>query len=374
MERRSFLRSGLVLGAAGLGGGVGLLPDFALAHEPVSDGTLRLNSNENPLGLSPAARKAIIDGLGEANRYPRDNRVAMVETLAARHEVEPENIFLGCGSTEILQMSVQALYAPGRRLVQADPTFEDVPLYSEPFDYDLVKIPLDAHFAHDIGRMRESAESAENGALVYVCNPNNPTGTITSSADVDAWIDSADGDIFFLVDEAYFEYCESADYWSCDRWIERRPNVIVARTFSKIYGMAGIRLGYGVAHAETASRLRQFMSKTNANELVLVAALAALNDEDLVSRSLEANTKAQQILYGCLEELDLEYLDSSTNFVMHRINGELNSYRERMLENDVKVGRPFPPMLNYNRLSLGLPEEMERFCEVLRTFRVNSWI
>ena len=374
MERRSFLRTGLALGIAGAaGGGTALLPEPAWAGPQSSDGTLRLNSNENALGLAPAARSAIIDGLGDANRYPRDNRIRMIETLAEVHGVESQNIVLGCGSTEILQMSVQALFEPGATLVLADPTFEDVPSYAEPFAYDVVKVPLDGRYAHDIGRMRETAQSARGRSLVYVCNPNNPTGTLTPSAEVDAWIEAAPENVYFLVDEAYFEYCEDPGYWSCTKFIDR-PNVIVARTFSKIYAMAGIRLGYAVAHVEAADMLRQFIAKTNANELVLVAAYAALHDDELVPRSLATNSEAKAILYERLNELELEYLPSQTNFVMHRINGELDTYRERMLEADVKVGRPFPPMLSYNRLSLGLPEEMSRFAEILGEFRSKGWV
>jgi histidinol-phosphate aminotransferase len=138
--------------------------------------------------------------------------------------------------------------------------------------------------------------------------------------------------------------------------------------------MAGIRLGYAVAHEEAAARLNEFIAKTNANHLVLVAAKAALDDPELITGSRDANARATRTLYDVLEELDLEYLPSRTNFVMHRIDGDLETYRRRMLESGVKVGRPFPPMLGYNRLSVGLPEEMERFAEILRGFRKKGWV
>ncbi|NIR46420.1 MAG: aminotransferase class I/II-fold pyridoxal phosphate-dependent enzyme [Gemmatimonadetes bacterium] len=372
MERRDFLKAGLALGAAA-GGGIVTLANAKTAPDLRPGETLRLNSNENPLGLSPAARRAILDGLDEANRYPRDSRVQLIEALAALHGVEPENIVLGNGSTEVLQMSVQALATPRSRLVLADPTFEDVPWYALPFPYELVRVPLDGRFAHDLEAMRRAASSAAGPALVYICNPNNPTGTLTPSAEIDDWIEAAPETVSFLVDEAYFEYCEDPAYWSCVKWVDK-PNVIVARSFSKIYGMAGIRLGYGVAHDETAGRLRQFIGKNNANHLVLVAALAALNDEGLIPRSRAANAEGMNILHRALDELGLEYLPSHTNFVMHRIRGELDTYRERMAAHGVRVGRPFPPMLDYNRLSIGLPEEMSRFVEVLREFRSAGWV
>jgi histidinol-phosphate aminotransferase len=373
MERRAFLKAGLAMGAVAAGGGA-IAPALpASILDPGPGDTLRLNSNENPLGLSPAARRAIVDGLSEANRYPRDSRERLVAALSELHGVKPENIVLGNGSTEILQMSVQALATPDSRLILADPTFEDVPWYALPFPYELVRVPLDGRFAHDFERMRRATSSAAVPSLVYVCNPNNPTGTLTPSAELDEWIAAAPETVYFLVDEAYFEYCEDRDYWSCVKWIDR-PNVIVARSFSKIYGMAGIRLGYGVAHQETARRLGQFIGKNNANHLVLVAALAALGDEDLIPRSRSANAEGMRILHDVLDELELDYLPSHTNFVMHRIPGELDTYRDRMLAHDVKVGRPFPPMLEYNRLSIGLPEEMSRFAEVLREFRSKGWV
>ncbi|UCC48761.1 MAG: aminotransferase class I/II-fold pyridoxal phosphate-dependent enzyme, partial [Gemmatimonadota bacterium] len=227
MERRTFLRTGLALGAASVGGGIGLLPDLATALTPRTAGTLRLDSNENPLGLAPAARRAVIDGIGEANRYPGEARAEMIDALAGMHGLTPENIVLGCGSTEVLQMAVQALATPDARLVLAEPTYEDVPWYCEPFTYRLERVPLDARFAHDIGRMQEHVNTASGRVLVYVCNPNNPTGTLTPSAAIDAWIESAPEHVYFLVDEAYYHYCEDPGYWSCMKWIGDRPNVIV---------------------------------------------------------------------------------------------------------------------------------------------------
>jgi histidinol-phosphate aminotransferase len=373
MRRRTFLHTGLALGAAGMSGGLLTLPEPARASAPRSGGPLRLNSNENPLGLAPAARRAVIDGLEEANRYPRQARVELVEALASLNGVEPENIVLGNGSTEVLQMSVQALAGPEARLILADPTFEDVPWYGEPFSYRLERVPLDGRFAHDLGRMRELAESGSGRALVYICNPNNPTGTLTPSAEVDSWIESAPENVYFLVDEAYYEYCEDHGYWTCARWIGERKNVMVARSFSKIYGMAGMRLGYGLAHPETAGQLRRFIGRNNANQLALVAGLASLNDSELIARSREANSTAMDVLHEVLDELELEYLPSHTNFVLHRIRVDLESYRDRMREHEVRVGRPFPPMLDYNRISIGLPEEMERFAETLRMFRGKGW-
>jgi histidinol-phosphate aminotransferase len=369
-----FLRAGLAIGAAGVAGSYGLLPEIARAIPSDSDGVLRLNSNENPLGVAPAGRRAIIEAIEEANRYPRERRLKLIDELARLNGVKSDNIVLGNGSTEVLQMAVQAYATPDAKLVLADPTYEDVPWYAQPFTFQLERVPLDGNYAHDLNRMRKRAESGQQRALVYLCNPNNPTGTLTPSAEIDAWIESARDDTYFLVDEAYYEYCEDPAYWSCSRWIDDRPNVIASRSFSKIYGMAGMRLGYAIAHPDTADRLREFIGRNNANQLALAAAIASLADAELIERSRAANRQGKRILQDCLAELDLEYLPSHTNFVMHRIRGDLEVYQERMAEAGARVGRKFPPMLEYNRLSIGLPEEMERFTEILRGFREKGWV
>ncbi len=149
---------------------------------------------------------------------------------------------------------------------------------------------------------------------------------------------------------------------------------MVARTFSKVYGMAGIRLGYGIAHPETAGRLRRLNVRNNANHFALVAGTASLEDGEFVRRSLSVNERGKRIAFQCLADLDVEVLPTHTNFLMHRIVGDLRAHIVRMRERGIRVGRPFPPMLDYNRVSIGLPDEMERFAEALRAFRKAGWI
>jgi len=383
MDRRGFITTGVAAGLVGLSGRAtaleaavsrgGVLRRRARPAGP-ANGVIKLSSNENPAGLSPAARDAVTEALGVANRYPRETRTRMVEAVARYHGVPKESVVLGAGSTEVLQMSVQALQAPRARLVIADPTFEDVPRYQRPFAYELVKVPLDARYAHDLGHMREIAEEAWRPSVVYLCNPNNPTGTLTPSDEIDAWIRSAHESTFFLVDEAYFEYAGDPAYHTALPWIPEHPNVIVVRTFSKIYGMAGMRLGYGLAHPDTARRLRDFISANNANQLALAAGLACLGDEELIRRSVRLNATALGIARSTLDDLGLEYLPTQTNFLMHRIAGDLEAYRKRMLDAGIRVGRPFPPMLEWNRVSIGLPEEMARWADTLRDFRKKGWV
>jgi histidinol-phosphate aminotransferase len=372
MFRRDFLRAGAALGAVGLTHARDVLA--APASRPPASTTLRLNSNENPLGLSPAARAAVIEGMSEANRYPRTSRDALRETVAAGHGVKPEQIVFGAGSTEVLQMLVQAHVIAGGTIVLADPTFEDVPHYSDPFAPHIVRVPLDGQYRHDIARMRDAAREAPRPVLVYLCNPNNPTGTVTPCGEIDEWIAERPAGVRFLIDEAYFEYVEDAGYWPSVHWVSERRDVVVVRTFSKIHGMAGMRLGYGIAHTETAEQLVRYLSKNSTNHLAHVAAQASLGDRAHLQRGIEVNRRATRTLQNTLEALGLEYLPSHTNFLMHRIPGELETYIMRMREHGVQVGRPFPPMLSFNRVSIGTLGEMERFADVLRSFRKRGWV
>lgn len=379
MDRREFLTAGAAVGAVGLSRLV-TFPDRSVAAPQVpgqaasSVGTIRLNSNENPLGLSPSARMAVEKGIAEANRYPDAAREQLADALALRLGVKSENIVLGNGSTEILQIIVQASNAPQGRLVMADPTFEAISFYQRTLTYTTEKVSLTSSFAHDIQQMKDRVAAGNSPAVVYLCNPNNPTGTLTSSAEIDAWIAEAPETVLFAVDEAYLEYVEAPGYWSALKWIQDRPNVIVARTFSKIYGMAGMRLGYAVAHPETARRLREFLTWDNANSLALAAGLASLADDGLEARGRAVNEVALTMTRNCLDELGLDYLPSHTNFLMHRIEGDVKEYIGRMRERGLHVGRPFPAMPSYNRLSMGLPEEMEIWAETLKDFRQKGWV
>jgi histidinol-phosphate aminotransferase len=377
MRRRQFLHGGLLaLGApAVLSTRTPELIPWIPAGKTQADGSIRLSSNENALGMAPVSREAIIQGIAEANRYPSYSRRELTQALAQKHGVSEEGIVLGNGSTEILQMGVQAFMDPNLRLVSPVPTFEDVFEYSDPHPWvDVRAVPLLPDHSHDLTRMAEETKDSDGTVLVYVCNPNNPTGSLTPVKDVEAWIRTAGENVFFLVDEAYFEFVDSGDYYSLDGIAWENPNVVVARTFSKVYGMAGMRLGYAVVHPETARRLRAFAAGPNTNHLALVAGLAGLRDATWVGKSVGSNLESRRLAYQVLDELGLEYIPSHTNFVMHRISGDLREYIDRMADAGIRVGRPFPPMLDYNRCSFGLPSEMERFAETLRDFRRKGWV
>jgi histidinol-phosphate aminotransferase len=376
MDRRGFVTSGMAAGIAGVtasGGALGALLERTPGWMPgktLPDGDIKLSSNENPLGLAPAAKDALIQAIGEANRYP--NRGPLLEELSRYLDVTPDNLTLGFGSTEILQVSVQALQGPNTPLIIAAPTFEDVTDYQDTMPFEVEAIPLTADLQHDVGRMREAAK--RRPSVVYFCNPNNPTGTVTSARDIDAWIADAPETTTFLMDEAYLEYVDSDEYWPAMKWIEQKPNVIVIRTFSKIFAMAGLRLGYAVSHPTTARRLNEHTVQNSPNVLASAAGIASLRDEGLVERSVAVNDEAKSIVKQTLDELGLDYFPTNANFIMHRINGDPATYRGRMREAGLLVGRDFPPMLEYNRLSFGLPNEMDRWADTIKDFRGKGWV
>jgi histidinol-phosphate aminotransferase len=377
MDRRGFVTSGMAAGLTGVttsGGALGALLDRTPgwgAGRTDEDGNIRLSSNENPLGISPAAREAVIEAIVDANRYG-GRREEVLDELARYLGVRTDNLTLGFGSTEILQVATQAFQGPNTPLVAAAPTFEDVMDYQDTMPFEVITVPLTSDLQHDVGRMRE--EASRRPSLVYFCNPNNPTGTITSSADIDAWIADAPETTTFLMDEAYLEYVTDQAFWPSLKWIEDKPNVIVIRTFSKIFGMAGLRIGYAVSHPSTAARLEEHCIQNSPNMLAGAAAIASLNDDGIVGRSVAVNEESKAIVHQTLDELGLDYLPTNTNFLMHRINGDLATYRNRMAEKGLLVGRNFPPMLDHNRLSFGLPNEMDRWASAIKDFRSKGWI
>jgi histidinol-phosphate aminotransferase len=377
MRRRGFLK----VGAAALAAPAWLGLDTAFAQatmRPIAAGAPRLNrpiklsQNENPLGLPPAAVEAALDATRNGHLYPQ-RTAELTAKLASRLGVPADNVLLGNGSSEILQITVQACAGPDATLVMAEPTYGDPERYARAAGMRIVKVPLASDGAHDLARMRAAAEAGRGPVLVFLCNPNNPTGTLTSCDAIDEWLHAAPANVTFLIDEAYYEYVDAPDYRTFAPLAVRRPNLVVSRTFSKVYGMAGLRLGYGVASGATFERARAHISNLNTSTVAQAAGIAALDDADYVRRSLESNAAALRVATATLDELGLEHMPTHTNFVMHRIRGDVQTYIARMREHDVIVGRPFPPLLAWNRVSIGTAEDMAGWAETLRMFRARGW-
>jgi histidinol-phosphate aminotransferase len=298
-----------------------------------------------------------------------------VAQIAELHGLTPEHVVLGNGSTEVIRMAIEAHASSGSRILQASPTYENAIAYARPYPFRIEQVPLTSEFAHDVQRMSRMAEGWREPTVVYICNPNNPTGTLTPSAELDEWFSSAAGNVFFIVDEAYYPFVDDPNYWSAEKWAGQRSNVLVTRTFSKLYGIAGLRIGYGICGIETAARLSRHATRSSPNTMAVEAALGALEEEGWYERSLETWDQCKHVVTGCLDELGLHYFKSHTAFLFHEIRSDQRLYIRRMADQGIQVGRPFPAIPDHSRLSLSaMPDGMERFAETLRMFRRRGWI
>ncbi|STZ00271.1 Histidinol-phosphate aminotransferase 2 [Moraxella lacunata] len=347
------------------------------AFAPSKDTPLLLNFNENSLGMSPKAKKAILDSLDLSLRYPDSQREALVDELARVNGVNTNQLSIGNGSSENIQAFVQAIYTQALQnkqafqLVVPDPTFNYAELHANALGAKVVKVPVNAKdFGFDIAKMQKVANDFDGVTLFYLCNPNNPTGTITPKNTLSHWVNNAPKNHYFLLDEAYGEYVANPNFESGLAFIKQgNPNVLVAKTFSKIYALAGLRIGYAIGSKELIELTERFMSLDNTNLSGAVASLASLQDTEFLEYSRLSNLRSRQIVETTLKELKLKYAESNGNFIFHEIKGDVKTYQERMKERHIFVGRAFPPIDGYNRLTLGTPEEMVAFVKVLKEFR-----
>ncbi len=337
-------------------------PTSASGAEP--GGPIRLNANENPYGpCSPS-----LDALGKsgagASRYPIALEQQARETIAKLHRVPPEQIVLGCGSSDVLRMADAAFLAPGKTVVAAEPTFEAVLEYARVTRAEAVKVPLTPHFRHNLKAMAAACD--KRTGLVYVCNPNNPTGTIVTGDELARFFPRVPASAIILVDEAYHHFVENPEYRSALDILGHHENVVVARTFSKIYGMAGMRLGYVVASPANAKAMERCASFSNTNEAVLAMGLAGLADREAVARPRKLINDTRRWLCAELQKDGRQYIPSEANFVMIDVGEDVAPLGEKFRERGILVGRKFPSMPNWLRVSIGKPEEMEAFVRVLR--------
>jgi histidinol-phosphate aminotransferase len=359
MSRRAFAGSLAATSVALLD--TPLLSRVAHAARNVSPGAVILSSNENPYGPSSKALDAAAHAA--ANRYPDGLEDEVRSALARHHGVSVEQVVLGCGSSEILQMADEAFSGPGRRVVAAEPTFEAVLAYAKVVRADGIKIPLTPDFRHDLPRMAAACDATTG--LVYVCNPNNPTATIVSGDEMAAFAAQVPRTATILVDEAYHHFVEDSRYRSSLELIGKHPNVVVARTFSKIYGMAGLRLGYAVGSKETIAAMRPYASWSNANASVLAAALASVADAELVPRQRKLLNDTRKWLVGELAKRGFRTMPSETNFVMIDVGGDVTPVIQAFRARNILVGRKFPSLPNWLRVTVGTRDETAAFLAAL---------
>ncbi|PWT89521.1 MAG: hypothetical protein C5B55_11265 [Blastocatellia bacterium] len=379
LSRRSFSK----LISVGALGAVPLINGKVAAHEsarqpnglslfatPSTPNIVRLSSNENPYGPSPAALKAMTDNFSLAWRYPDEYGDMLTEDLAKMHSVSPQEILLGDGSSELLKVCAAAFTSVDKKLVIANPTFGAIARHAEVGNAQVVKVDLTRDYRHDLPRMLAQTRGA---GVVYICNPNNPTATVTPKNEMTEFIAKLSPSTVVLVDEAYHHYVDSSDYESVIPLVKTHSNLIVARTFSKIYGMAGLRLGYCVSQAENIKRLKAQQVFDSVNIMAIVAGRASLNDTEHVNQTRKLNSEVIKNVSSELDALGYRYIPSHANFMMIDLSSRCGGSKpcaqehtvpaviEAMAKKSVEVGRLFPALPTFMRVTIGTESQMTAF-------------
>lgn len=336
-------------------------PIEELERELGITGSIKLASNENPRGPSPKALAVLNETSKSLHRYPDGGGHYLRQALADRWKVTPDHIVLGNGSDEVITLLTRAFLEPGNEAIMADPSFIVYKIDVTATHAVPVLVPLKNH-RHDLLSMANHVTA--NTRLVFVCNPNNPTGTYVTAAEVSAFMQAIPPDVIVVFDEAYCEYVTAADYPDTLALLKAGRNVVLLRTFSKIYGLAGLRIGYGLTTLEIAQHLNRIRPPFNTNSLAQKAALAALSDEEHVQESRRVNTEGMAYLSDRLAAMGLPVVPSQANFLYFDVKQNGQPVFDSLLRRGVIVRHLGGP---YLRVTVGLPQENQRFIETLQT-------
>ncbi len=341
---------------------------------PEGDGNagrpIRLSRNENAYGPSANVTAAMQEAaLNAGGHYPEVELAALRNKIAELHGVAPDQIVLGCGSSEIMRMAVDAFVGPGRKLVAALPTFDLILDFARRAGAEVVQVALRNDYSHDLQAMLAEGSTG----LVYICNPNNPTGSLTRRQDIETFVRSLPPATYVLIDEAYHHYVSpSGDYAS---FIDRPLNderVIVTRTFSKIYGLAGLRVGYALAAPPTARLLNAHRLPDDVNIIAAKAAITALGDTEFVPECLKRNADDRQEFFNQANARMVRAIDSHTNFVMLNTGRSAVDVIDHFRTNNITLPEPFPAFDNHIRVSIGTTAEMREFWRVWDLMPVHN--
>jgi histidinol-phosphate aminotransferase len=327
---------------------------------------IRLDSNENPNGPGKTALDAIRAQFGETPRYPDVPASDLQQAIAANLKVSPENVLVGCGSGEILRLGSYAFTSPERALVTAAPSFEDPVRHSEFRGAQIRAIPVDGELKLDIGRMLDATSGA---GMVFFCNPNNPTATVHGASVVRDFITQVNRrapECVVMVDEAYHEYVDDPAYATMIPESLENPRVVVVRTFSKVYGMAGLRVGYVIGRPETLRQMQRHKLPNAINVLAASAAIASMPDQAHLEREKQLNRAARDYTRKAFESMGFKSGASNTNFIMVPIGRDSRGFKDACAKHGVLVGRAFPPLTTHLRVSIGTMDEMKKAVEVFR--------
>lgn len=325
--------------------------------------TVRLSANENPYGPSKRVREVIRNTFDTACRYPFSELGSLVQMIAEKEGVTKDHVVVTGGSGEGLCAAGLVFGTTGGEIIAADPTFQQILRYAENQGAYIHRVPVDSDMNHDLEAMEKRITTKTS--LVYICNPNNPTGTIIEKNKLKDFCDSVSERAVVFSDEAYYDFITEPDYPSMVELVKKGKNVIVSKTFSKVYGMAGLRIGYLITRPDIATRLKSsVMARTNI--LAIAAAKEALKDDEFYKFSILKAAEGKKLIYKTLDDLGLEYIKSHTNFVFFKSGRPITELIEAMKKEKVLIGRPFPPFYQWARISTGKVEEVELFGKALK--------
>jgi len=370
LTRRRFVETiGAVSGGSLIGGGAltavnGAWPAFAEDPSGVSD-IIKLDQNENPNPPGPSVTKAVMEAFTQGHRYPQAG-ADLVKAIAKLHGVAPENVLTGLGSGELLQSAIPAFVAPGRPLVAGLPTFEACTRTAQSLGLPVREVPVDAKLRLDLPAMEDAAGGA---GLVFFCNPNNPTGTTWPTRQIEEMIDrlgQRSPETITLVDEAYAHFVESQGYYSLVTRAARDRRILVTRTFSKVYGLAGMRIGYAIGHKDTIAALKLTTTSGRLPVTTVAAALAVINDESLIKEQARLNAESRAAITRSLRDHGYNVYPSDTNFILVDVGQKPAEFQAACLKRKVIVGRPFPGLPTQARISVGSLDEMQRAAAIFK--------
>ncbi|MGB5820514.1 MAG: histidinol-phosphate transaminase [Saonia sp.] len=367
IDRRQWLKAaGLSSGFTFLGGLQAMALDFP--SRPLdSNKMVRLNANENPYGPSKRVRTVITQTFDDACRYPFRALSGLVDMIAEKEGVPRDYVVVTGGSTEGLKATGLAFGRENGEIIAADPTFQAMLSYAETFGSHIHRVPVTDTMEHDLEAMAQRVTNKTG--LIFICNPNNPTGTLLNKDKLKDFCTSLDDKAIIFSDEAYYDFITEPDYPSMVELVKAGRNIIVSKTFSKVFGLAGLRIGYLIARPDIAERLKASVM-ANTNILAIEAAKEGLRDNDFYKFSLVKNEEAKKSIYTTLDTIGLEYIKSHTNFVFFKSGRPIHTLIEAMKKENVLIGRPFPPMYDWARISTGTMEEMELFGNALKKVMV----
>jgi histidinol-phosphate aminotransferase len=340
-------------------------PISELERELGITGIVKLASNENPLGASSAAMAAMKEAIKTIALYPDGNGFELKDALVKRYGVTHANVILGNGSNDLLELAARAFLSPGDKVVYSAHAFAVYALATQAVGATGISVPAKAGYGHDLPAMLKAAKS-KKVKIVFIANPNNPTGTFLSADELLSFLRGLPPEILVVLDEAYNEYLPNENRYDSVSWLKDFPNLIISRTFSKAYGLAGLRVGYALAHEQVTDMMNRVRQPFNVNSVAQAAAVAALRDVSFVKKTFELNRKGMAQITEGLTKLGLQYIPSFGNFVAFRIDNAMEMYR-RLLE----LGVIIRPIANYDmpdwmRVTIGLESENAKFLQALK--------